>query len=155
MKAAFLIIFFFPVVLQAQSNTVTAGGSAMSITGSSTFSIGQVVYHTNGNNSFSIREGIQQPFEIIPLNTDEIGISNADTKIYPNPTFSGFFIKMPTEEIIDVTYHLSDISGKIIRQGKINNIETFIAIEDLTPGTYILKIGKTSKPYHGYKIIKQ
>jgi hypothetical protein len=156
MKAILLFIFFsLALAVQAQSNTVSGGGKATGTTGTSTFSIGQILYHTNINTAFSVSEGVQQPFEIIPLAVEEIEAVNSNVKIYPNPTFSGFYISLPVTETGDPAYQLSDISGKVIRQGTIGKTETFIATEDLTSGVYVLKISKASNSYRSYKIIKQ
>ncbi|HMK06575.1 MAG TPA: T9SS type A sorting domain-containing protein [Flavobacterium sp.] len=156
MKAILLFIFFLSSsAVWAQSNMVSSGGTAAGTTGTSTFSIGQVVYHNNRNNAFSAAEGVQQPFEIIPLAVQEIEAINLYLKIYPNPTFSGFYISLPITETENPAYELSDTSGKIIQQGTINTLETFVATDNLTSGVYILKISKASNSYRSYKIIKQ
>jgi hypothetical protein len=114
-----------------------------------------LVYHSNNNDSFSVAEGLQQPFEIIPLAVEEIEAVNSNLKIYPNPTFSGFYISLPITETGNPTYQLSDTSGKIIRQGNIGTLETFVATDNLTSGVYVLKISKASNSYRSYKIMKQ
>jgi hypothetical protein len=156
MKAFLLFIFFLSMQsVQAQSNTVSAGGKAVGTSGSSDYSIGQLVYHTYRNDAFSVAEGVQQPFEIIALATEGPEVIYSNLKIYPNPTFSGFYIAFPTTENGTPTYQLTDASGKVIKHGAVTTIENYIATDDLTSGVYILKINKASNTYRGYKIVKQ
>lgn len=156
MRNTFLFIFCLAAFgLRAQNNTVSAGGKAVGSNGNVTYTLGQIVYEAKRSDAYSVTQGNQQPFEIVPLATEVVTVPESELKIYPNPTYSGFYLELPKFEKRNITYQLSDISGKIIRQGKIDLMQTFIATDDLNSGVYMLKIDNASAKYGSYKIIKQ
>src|SRR5690606_19150824 len=58
-------------------------------------------------------------------------------KLYPNPAKDKLHI---TNAQYGDSYMVSDITGKIMLQGKIKQ-EGYIEIQDLVPGLYIIKLG--------------
>lgn len=153
--ASILGSLFFPafLALTAQNHTVAAGGNAQGSAGSSSFSIGQVFYERPVGGEFSTIQGLQQPIEIVVLDNTTF---DADplVKIYPNPVASGFYILLPQTDYEHSKFTMSDANGRIIRQGHISAQETFVAIDGLTRGVYLLQVYDSKKAY-GYKIIKQ
>lgn len=101
---------------------------------------------------------------VIPVDTtdtsdvepDGIGTTNSfKTFVYPNPTQDVVNINADASGIADLT--ISDISGKVVRQGQItlNNGMSTVTVSDLDRGIYIfnvrLETGETSK----FNVIKQ
>ena len=55
---------FFSIELQAQEIPIASGAVATGIGGSSSYTVGQVVYTTNTGSNGSVAQGVQQPYEI-------------------------------------------------------------------------------------------
>lgn len=63
-------------------------------------------------------------------------------KIYPNPTQSAFII----EGEVGGNYRLSDVTGRIVKEGEINSDKTEVNISDLSTGIYVIGVnGKVAK----------
>lgn len=91
----------------------------------------------------NILSTIDNPVTISPKEGCFLGINDPQfanaTKLYPNPANSVLNVVIP--EHADVTnYSIIDISGKILLTGNINQTETSINVEDLSAGTYIVKL---------------
>ena len=72
--------------LHAQESSTAAGGDATGIGGSSSYTVGQVVYTTNTGTNGSLAQGVHQPYEIsTTLGINETTI-NLELSLYPNPT---------------------------------------------------------------------
>lgn len=82
------------------------------------------------------------------LGTSENNPKRDITDIYPNPFTNKIYFKKDLPE----TFEIYDMSGKIIRQGKIKNKE--VDAEDLLPGIYILKITQKDGQIITRKMIK-
>jgi len=86
---------------------------------------------------------------------------NDMVKVYPNPVDNLLFIDLPRLEDEDLTYSLTDISGKItIAQSKLEPISQLGWIDlqpfSLTPGVYLLKIhGNKQLKTRAFRLIKQ
>ena len=72
--------------LQAQNNSVTAGGDASGSGGSISYSIGQVDYIQATGSGGTANQGVQQPIEIYVLGNDEFSNIELSAVIFPNPT---------------------------------------------------------------------
>jgi hypothetical protein len=72
------------------------------------------------------------------------GESNAGIRIYPNPVTSNAFVRL-NETYDDVTYSLSDMTGRICAEGSPGKCSSFsISRGGLSPGVYILKVNADS-----------
>jgi len=69
---------------------------------------------------------------IIPIHSNNI-------KVYPNPAFDS--IQVEASDIKNATYTITDLSGKLLIKGQIQNGHGEINIAKLSKGTYILGIG--------------
>lgn len=155
-----LSIFFFllllPTFLFAQQASVAAGGNAIGTNGSSSYSIGQVVYaSTNGNNGF-LTQGVQQPFEIsVVLDVKQDIAINVQFNAYPNPTTNTLLLKSENSADSILNYQLSDESGKLIFNKKISEVEMVIPMDYLASGIYFLSILEKNAVIKTFKIIKK
>ena len=69
--------------------------------------------------------------------------------IYPNPT-NDFLILNAANQFIGSEYNITDLTGRAITTGKINNTTTRIDVRHLSLGIYIIQVDQQS-----YKVIKQ
>ena len=74
-KHLFLTVLCVGFVMfgMAQSAIVPVGGDAQSSSGSVSYTVGQIAVQTaaNSNGSFSVAEGVQQPYEIQAVGVDD------------------------------------------------------------------------------------
>jgi hypothetical protein len=71
-------------------------------------------------------------------------------KLYPNPVVSILNVSFDSK-LIDQSYTITDVSGKVLLKGKLNGVESTINVEQLSKGIYYLKIAGNSSS----KFIKQ
>ena len=136
----------------AQETIDTTGGEATGSGGTSSYSVGQIIYSTNTGTSGSEAQGVQQPFEISTvLGTNEIAI-NLALRVYPNPTAN--FLTLKVAETEGLTIILYDIQGKLIARKTINDTTTIINLENQSTATYFLNVIKNNKIFKIFKIIK-
>ncbi|WP_299211862.1 RICIN domain-containing protein [uncultured Aquimarina sp.] len=88
----------------------------------------------------------------IESNKDPNVIDTNEVLIYPNPVADQFTISLGTNETS--TYTISDMNGKTILKGVINEGSVSLDINGLAKGLYLLKVSNRSKVLTS-KIIKQ
>jgi len=144
--------------LQAQEAITATGGYASGSGGSVSYSVGQIVYTTNSGANGSVSQGVQQPYEIsVVSGVDEAESINLILSVYPNPTTDFLTLKIDasaTLSIQSMSYQLYDISGKLLKNKKIEGNETSIDMKQLILAIYLLKVIQGSKEVKTFKIIK-
>ncbi|WP_366183667.1 T9SS type A sorting domain-containing protein [Flavobacterium ovatum] len=138
--------------LQAQESSTATGGEAFGVGGTTSYSIGQLVYTTNSVTNGSIVQGVQQPYEISTILGVKETTIRLELSIYPNPTTN--YLTLKTKDSSNLSYHLYDLQGKVIENKKIITTETTIKSEELPTATYLLKVIKNNKVTKTFKIIK-
>jgi hypothetical protein len=89
------------------------------------------------------------------VNNGVIGISEqvlSTINVYPNPTNDKFTLNV-SNDLIGKGYVITDFSRRIISQGKINALIQTIDVQEISKGSYLLQIDKSSAK--AIKIIKQ
>jgi hypothetical protein len=153
------IFFFFIGIggLQAQETVPASGGNATGSGGSSSYTVGQVVYTTNTGTNGSISQGVQQPFEIsIVTGVDETTI-NLEMAVYPNPTTNFLSLKVDASTSLNnqnLSYQLFDLQGKVIENKRVTASNTTIRMEALPKAIYFLKVIKDQQLIKTFKVIK-
>ena len=139
----------------AQSGTNAAGGEATGNGGTVSFSIGQSNYHSVKASNGSVSEGVQQPFEISVLSTQE-NMEGIQLLInaYPNPTTDHLTLSISNFEETNLSYQLFDMQGRLMINESITNSNTDISLANLVSSTYILKIYQKNSGLKTFKIIK-
>jgi hypothetical protein len=66
-QAILFLICLLKLSLSAQTSVNSAGGEATGSNGQISFSVGEIIYTTMNNASYSVAQGIQQPY-IPPFN---------------------------------------------------------------------------------------
>lgn len=156
----FLILFItcisFVSNSYAQESVVVSGGNASGTGGSSSYSIGQIVYTSLPGIKEYILQGIQQPYEITTLGNDEFTGINLVMTAYPNPTTDILNLVVVNDKLNDLSYNLFDINGKLISGNlKITSSETSVSMQKLNQGIYFLAINDHNKTIKTFKIIKK
>ena len=141
--------------LQAQNTIPATGGNATGAGGTSSYTVGQVVYITNTGTNGSSAQGVQQPYEIsVVSGNEEAQDISLEIMVYPNPTTDFIQLKIENYEVLNLRYQLYDINGSLIKDNIIDGSETSIVISSLMPATYFLKVTDNMKVVKTFKIIK-
>ena len=140
--------------LQAQETIPATGGNASGSGGTASYSVGQVVYTTNTGANGSVAQGVQQPFEISVVTGIEQTAINLAISAYPNPTTDFLLLKVESEKLKDLSYQLYDLNGRLLESKKVTGNETSIAMSNLVPATYFVKVTEGNKEVKTFKIIK-
>ena len=142
--------------LQAQQTITAAGGDGSGSGGSVSYTVGQVIYHTNAGTNGSESQGVQQPFEISVITAvPEAKDISLEFLVYPNPATDYVILKTGTYEVKNLSYVLYDIGGRLLGHDKIQSSETNISMQAFLPSTYILKVIDNNKVIKIFKIIKK
>ncbi len=89
------------------------------------------------------------------VNNGVIGISEeimSTINVYPNPTNDKFTLNV-SNDLLGKGYVITDFSGRIIAQGKINALIQTLDVQEISKGAYFLQIDKSTAK--AIKIIKQ
>jgi hypothetical protein len=159
-KMMILLTMFFLLpgisVLYAQEEVDVLGGDSSGSGGTVSYSVGQVAVSAVSGSSGSIRQGVQQPWEIyLVTGLDAWNGITLDCQVYPNPV--GDFLKLKVEgwNWDKLSFKLCDASGRIYLIGEVHQIETTIPVSDLLPGVYLFTVtNKIGLHINTYKIIK-
>lgn len=156
MRKSALVLFtvFSVVTIQAQQAIVTSGGEASGYGGSSSYSVGQILYNSTTSTDHSISEGVQQSFEISRINNEETASVNLSAMVLPNPTSEFVVLTINDENFGNLSYTLNDVYGKMVGNASINLRDTPISMIRLATGIYILRVYRQNKTLITFKIIK-
>ncbi|NHM00852.1 T9SS type A sorting domain-containing protein [Flavobacterium difficile] len=151
---ALLLLGFGLTTVQAQQAPNTSGGDASGSGGSVAYTVGQVGYTTQTGTTGSVAQGVQQPFEIsIVLGIEENQIS-LNMQAYPNPTSNYLTLNIGDFDRTNLSFQLFDITGKLIETNKITKSIETIRMENLSSGSYFLKVTRNNKEVKTFKLIK-
>ena len=150
---ACMLCAVFPI--QAQQTLPTSGGQATGVAGSSSYSVGQLVYTINSGSSGTVTQGVQQSIELFTLSNPELTTVNLTAVTYPNPTSDYITLKISDSALDNLSYKLIDVNGKVIANGSITNADTQISMQSLALGMYILKVNQNNQELKTFKIIKK
>jgi hypothetical protein len=138
--------------LHAQESPTAAGGDATGTGGTSSYSIGQVVYTTATGTNGSLAPGVQQPYEIsITTGLNETYI-NLELSVYPNPTTN--YLTLKVDDFETLNFQLIDLQGKVIENKKVTTTTSTIEMEALPKAVYFLNVTKGNQLIKTFKVIK-
>ena len=151
-------VLLFSTLTTAQVSVNTSGGDAAGTSGSIAYSVGQVFISTYMNNSGSVSQGVQQPYEVSVVLSDNNpeGI-DVNLSVFPNPTSNYITLSINALQFIKnqlLTYQLYDTSGKILQSNRINKNTIVIYLEPFESATYFLRVLKSNKELKTFKLIK-
>ena len=79
-------------------------------------------------------------------------VATSDFSVYPNPFSNELTINLPSADIENTSYKLTDITGKVISEGVNTNT---IYTSELNTGVYLLSVYKNGSVLGTQKVIKQ
>ncbi len=150
-----LLLFGNNFILYGQHSILVVGSDSLSLTGSISFSIGQIDYISTENSSIIISEGIQQPFEIYIKSMLDENDKKSLVQVYPNPTNNFIEIGLNEASGIIASYKFFDINGKQLQEDNIFNNQSSISLAQFSNGLYFLKVFNDERQeIKVFKIIK-
>lgn len=147
----FLFLGFSGICVAQQS--FSAGTNAQSAAGSVSYSVGQMTNQSLESASGKVNQGVQQPYEIFVLSTNENAFQKKIT-VYPNPVKDFLVVDFNAEKLQNAKYQLFDGTGKLLNQGDLRNVKNDINTSTLNSGMYLLSISSEGKTIKTFKIIK-
>ncbi len=149
----FLFFRFFDVLCQASS--LTTGNNIKNSEGSLSYSIGQVFYSDISDESLSMNQGLQQPFEFFIIsNINDDNKINLRFSVYPNPSNDICILDIGDYNVENLHYQLFNLNGILLQKDKIVNNETIFDLAKLNSDTYLLIIYELENELKTFKIIK-
>ena len=140
--------------LYAQSSINSAGAEATGNGGSLSYSVGQVVYSASSSSAGTVSAGVQQDYEVSVATQVSATNLNIDASVYPNPTTDFLILNVPEIEE-NYTYQVTDINGKQLNTGPINNTQTSIDFSSYVIGIYFIKlVGQANSNIKTFQVIK-
>ncbi len=124
--------------MNAQQTTNSAGGDASGEGGTSSYTVGQIVYTTASGIGGSSSQGVQQVYDIEVITGNEITNVSLDMNTYPNPTTD--ILTLTVANPTDLSYQLFDLQGNKVENNEIIQSETQINLERQPTAIYLLKI---------------
>lgn len=141
--------------LQAQESVNATGGNTSGSEGSMSYSVGQVVYTANTETSGAVAQGVQQPYEISTVTEiEEAQVINLSVSAYPNPTSDYLTLDIKDFVLSNLHYQMFDMNGKLFQSETITDNHTIIAVGNLVPASYFIKVIQGNKALKTFKIIK-
>ena len=142
--------------LHAQESVNATGNNTSGTGGSTSYSVGQLVYTTNTATNGSVVQGVQQPYEIsVVTGLEEAKGINLSISVYPNPTTYNLTLEVKNFELSNLNFQLYDIQGKLLQNEIITDNRTSIDMSNLVPATYFVKVIQSDQEVKTFKIIKK
>ncbi len=151
---AFSFSIAFGGSLFSQQNTLATGGEATGPGGAVSFSVGQIDYTSQSGTSGSINQGVQQPLEFFNVGVDDKTNTFAFL-IYPNPVVAELNVELKDISLNQLSFVLTDVSGKIIETFAITQNKFTINMVDLNHANYFLNFVKQGTVVGSYQIVKK
>lgn len=156
LKYLVLIVFVFVMKAQAQAAFAATGENVNGSGGSISYSVGLFANNPQIGSEGSVTVGVQHPFEIsVALGLEEVKGIKLLCTVFPNPTVKNVILLIEDYNLDNLSYLIFDVNGKSIISNIISSNETFISMENLPVGIYIIKIMNLNKELKVFKIIKR
>jgi hypothetical protein len=146
----FFVLFFVPSY--GQYSISTTGGHIKTTGGSTSFTVGQVVYVLKKGTGPYLNEGVQQVYTKKTTPIEEL-VYLKEVLLYPNPTQETMTLILSSKEDVLIRYTIMNYFGKEIRNGYIITEKSEISLVDLPAGNYFISL-KSKKENRIFKMVK-
>ncbi len=155
MKSILLTIFSILVSnFLFSQNVISASGGNASGSGSSSFTVGQLIVSSNTGSNGSVLNGVQQSIELFTLVNPSFKTLTLKAVTFPNPTKDKIILSLVDNELSELFFTVFDVNGRLLKKGKVNKQNTTIAMKSFPAGIYLLKVHQNKKSLKVFKIIK-
>lgn len=142
MKQLFVLLLGFFSVNSATGQTafVTAGGDHQSAAGSLSWSMGQIAVQQHSNNTGTVNEGVQQPYESLTVAVPDGPMVDGHWRLYPNPTRTGVQVESSSWLPEQATIILSHADGRSSSVSFLTSSKGWIDLSTVAAGVYVLQV---------------
>lgn len=148
-------LLFGGCLAQAQESVNVSGGNASGSEGTVAYTIGQVFYTSTMDGLGGVTQGVQHTYEICNVVITQESTLNIPLAAFPNPTTENLTLQISDYINKKLSYHLFDLQGKLLSNGKIVEPLTKINMNGLPTATYfIYLVNQDNKKIESFKIIK-
>jgi len=149
----FSVLLFYGIFQTAAQEVISSGGDYYNNgTVSLSWTLGEPVTETITDGTNILTQGFQQSklsaTEIFNINSDNFNIS-----LFPNPTQN--FINLKTSDFENLSYNISDINGKLLKEGKLISESTEISVKKLPAAVYFFTIFDNKQIIKIFQVVKQ
>ena len=149
-----LLLVLCTLGLYAQETVPASGSNATGSGGSSSYTVGQILYTTFTGSNGSVSQGVQQPYEI----STTVGFERTEIDLfiaaYPNPADHTLILTIGNYVNNKLIYQLYDLSGKLLDSKQIINGSTRIDIHNLPSSAYLLSVMDGDSTLKTFRIVK-
>lgn len=142
-----------------RSNFGASGSSHTIVTKKGTYSVSQSigqtsVIGTHSNKGYYLRQGYQQPLSGIKV-SPSLKNNDLSATVYPNPFEQSVSIMFSQSMKNNISVLVFNLTGKLVYSEEYNPSQRIqIHFDDLSSGTYLLKVVSNKKLFHS-KLIKK
>lgn len=148
------LMLFLSHNASGQTITPAGGGIATGSGGSASYTIGQTIV-AGTDDSKSLSQGFQQPYEILVVGINELTGIKLDCNLFPNPATDFIKLKIENYDGTELNLVLIDMGGVVLLNTKLESDELMIPMQNRKPGTYLLKLNDGKRDLKIFKIIKK
>jgi len=145
------LITIFVLITSAQDLISTGGDFFHMESGSISFTIGEPIIETLGNEDHDLTQGFQQASRDITTDYNEMEFTSIN--VFPNPTTD--YINIECSEFEELNYQLYTLNGVLVSLGEISKIESTISLVNYNPSIFILKLYKEDFGSRTFQIVKK
>jgi hypothetical protein len=153
-KLLSILLLGFSLGTLAQTSIVAAGINTTGSGGTVNYTVGPIIFKKpNGQTS---TDGLQQPFEILTLSSDEFNTTSIELSFYPNPTATELHLLLKNSGNEVFYFQLASLDGRtLVSAEKILIEDTIVNLEVHPQGIYFLQVTSGNKNIKTFKIIKR
>jgi len=147
------LLSLMPFVGQTQQVVGTAGTVFENENMSISWTIGETAIETLSAETGILTQGFHQP-TLMVMSVDDLAELNFNIQAFPNPTRDFLMLRM--DEVLQkpLNYKVYNLSGQLMQEGMITDVQTRISFENYQSAFYIIQIHKENKPIKTFKISK-
>jgi hypothetical protein len=147
------MLLFAVMGAYAQQSIVSSGGEAVGKGGTSSYTMGQVVYTTESNDNYATLQGMQHAYEVFEVSKTE-KLSALRMTLYPNPASDLVNLEAENAEGT-LSYQLYSPTGQLLGAAKMEESNTSISMKEYAQGNYFIKVFLNDESVRTFKIIKK
>ena len=137
-----------------QQAVTTSGGNASAVSGSISYTIGQIDYESVTGSNGNVSQGVQQPFEVFIVLANNNFSYSFSGMLAPNPATESTILSLGDDftSFNNMQFDLTDITGKVLKKGTINAKETIVDVATLAEACYFLNFYENGKQIKTFKL---
>jgi hypothetical protein len=154
MRGLFFVVACWLVLLvHGQSAVLSAGGDALGIGGSVSFSLGQLADDHPAATTGNVQEGVQQPYvDGSTLISERPGTT--DVSVSPTVTADQVTVQLPNMMGHRWSVTVFDVHGRLVVQRSVKDARTDLSLAHLASGVYHLLIQHDMRAVRTFTIIR-